>query len=126
LGAHDVVGGLDLRTDAFDEREADGPELDYGHVTVGAFVQDTWDVSERLAVELGLRGDYHDAYGLFTLPRASALYRLTESLSARVTGGLGYKAPTVFLEPSEERAFEGVLPLSDDVEAETSYGGTFD
>jgi outer membrane receptor for ferrienterochelin and colicins len=130
LGAHDLVTGLDLRTDAFDQRGAHGlapvAELDYTHVTAGAFVQDTWDASERLAVELGLRGDVHDAYGFFALPRASALYRLTERLSARLTGGLGYKAPTVFLEPSEQRAFEGVLPLTDDVEAETSYGGTFD
>ena len=126
LGGHDLVAGLDLRTDAFDERGADGPELDYGHLTLGAFVQDTWDASERLAVELGLRGDVHDEYGLFALPRASALYRVTEHVSARLTGGLGYKAPTVFLEPSEERAFEGVLPLGGDVEAETSYGGTFD
>ncbi len=130
LGEHDLVAGLDLRTDAFDQDRTNGPEpgaeLDYTFVTAGAFVQDTWDVANRLAVELGLRGDYHDAYGFFALPRASALFRLTESLSARLTGGLGYKAPTVFLEPSEERAFEGVLPLDDDVEAETSYGGTFD
>jgi iron complex outermembrane receptor protein len=130
LGAHDLVAGLDLRTDAFDQDPTDnaepGAELDYGFVTAGAFVQDTWDVASQLAVELGLRGDYHDEYGLFALPRASALYRVTEHVSARLTGGLGYKAPTVFLEPSEERAFAGVLPLGDDVDAETSYGGTFD
>ncbi|MEP0548110.1 MAG: TonB-dependent receptor [Rhodothermales bacterium] len=130
LGAHDLVAGLDLRTDAFDQDPTDeaGPdaELDYAHLTAGAFVQDTWDVADRLAVELGLRGDVHDEYGFFALPRASALYRITERVSARLTGGLGYKAPTVFLEPSEERAFAGVLPLGDDVDAETSYGGTFD
>ena len=126
LGAHDLVAGLDLRTDAFDQTDAAGPELDYAFLTAGAFVQDTWDATDRLALELGLRGDYHDEYGFFALPRASALYRLTDALSARLTGGLGYKAPTVFLEPSEERAFEGVLPLDDDIEAETSYGGTFD
>ena len=129
-GAHDLVAGLDLRTDAFDQTGTAGleprAELDYAFVTAGAFVQDTWDATDRLAIELGLRGDHHDAYGFFALPRASALYRLTEHLSARLTGGLGYKAPTVFLEPSEERAFEGVLPLSDDIDAETSYGGTFD
>ena len=130
LGAHDLVAGLDLRTDAFDQVPTNGmapeAELDYAYVTAGAFVQDTWDVADRLAVELGLRGDYHDAYGVFALPRASVLYRFTGRLSARLTGGLGYKAPTIFLEPSEERAFAGVLPLSDDVDAETSYGGTFD
>ncbi len=126
LGAHDVVAGLDLRTDAFDQQEVAGDGLDYAHLTVGAFVQDTWDVAERLALELGLRGDYHDDYGIFVLPRASALMRVTPSVSVRATGGLGYKAPTVFLEPSEGRAFRGVLPLANNIDAETSVGGTVD
>ena len=126
LGAHDLVAGLDLRTDAFDQREAEGPELDYAQGAAGVFVQDTWDVAEALALELGLRGEVHDEHGLFALPRASALVRVSPAVSVRATGGLGYKAPTVFLEPSEGRAFEGVLPLDEGVEAETSAGGTVD
>ncbi|MGB3543424.1 TonB-dependent receptor plug domain-containing protein, partial [Rubrivirga sp.] len=125
LGAHNVVAGLDLRTDTFDQRDALGTPLDYDHVTVGAFVQDTWDVSDRLALEGGLRADLHDDYGTFVLPRASALVRVSDAVSVRATGGLGYKAPTVFLEPSESQAFRGVLPLGD-LEAETSAGATVD
>lgn len=126
LGAHDLVAGLDLRTDAFDQREAEGPELDDAQGAAGVFVQDTWDVAEALAVEFGLRGEVHSEHGLFALPRASALVRVSPAVSVRATGGLGYKAPTVFLEPSETRAFEGVLPLGEGVEAETSAGGTVD
>jgi iron complex outermembrane receptor protein len=125
-GAHDVVVGADLRTDAFDHRGADGPELDYAQGAAGLFVQDTWDVTDRLALEVGLRGEVHDEYGAFALPRASALVRLTPAVSVRATGGLGYKAPTVFLEPSETRAFRGVAPLGDGVTAETSEGATVD
>ena len=126
LGAHDLVVGLDLRTDAFDQRDARADELDYAFLAAGLFAQDAWDVADRLAVELGLRGEVHDEYGAFALPRASALYRVSPAVSVRATGGLGYKAPTVFLEPSETRAFRGVLPLDESVTAETSAGGTLD
>ncbi len=132
LARHDVVGGLDLRTDAFGQDTAapiaapGAVDLGYSQLTAGAFVQDTWDASERLVVELGLRGDLHDTYGVFVLPRASLLVRATPAVSVRATGGLGYKAPTVFLEPSETRAFEGVLPLDASVRPERSAGGTVD
>ena len=125
--AHDLVLGLDLRTDAFREQvEAADEVRDYTYMSVGAFAQDTWDVTERFVVEAGLRADYHGTFGLFALPKASLLYRINDGLSARVGGGLGYKAPTVFLEPSEERTFRGVVPLGDGVEAETSQGGSVD
>ena len=125
--AHDIVFGIDLRSDAFRENAAVADAArDYLYTSSGAFAQDTWDASGRVVVEAGLRADYHNTYGFFLLPKASLLYRATEDLSARVGGGLGYKAPTVFLEPSEERAFRGVLALGDEVVAETSRGGSID
>lgn len=126
-GAHDLVVGLDVRTDAFREDVGSEAEArDYVYANAGAFAQDTWDVSGRVVVEAGLRADNHNTFGLFLLPKASVLYRATEHWSARVGSGLGYKAPTVFLEPSEERAFRGVVPLGEDVEAERSRGGSAD
>ena len=129
VGAHTVVGGVDLRTDAFDGHGGAGnaaAALDYRHATLGVFAQDTWDVAPALAVDAGLRVDAHSAFGAFVLPRLSALVRMGRGVTVRAGGGLGYKAPTVFLEASEERAFDGVTPLSADVDAETSIGGTFD
>lgn len=125
--SHDIVFGLDVRSDAFREDAAAGePVRDYTYASSGLFVQDTWDASDRVVVESGLRAEYHNTFGLFVLPKASLLYRLSDRVSTRVGGGLGYKAPTVFLEPSEERAFAGVVPLGDGAEAETSLGGSAD
>ncbi|MFT5514828.1 MAG: outer membrane receptor for ferrienterochelin and colicins [Rhodothermales bacterium] len=121
---HDVVLGADFRSDAF--REDSVTPRDYTYSSVGLFAQDTWDATSRIVIEAGLRGDWHNTFGSFLLPKASVLFRATDRLSARVGAGGGYKAPTVFLEPSEERAFRGVLPLSARVRAETSRGGTVD
>ncbi len=126
FGDHTLVGGVDLRTDAFDGHRGSAVGLGYTHTTGGVFAQDTWDVAPALAVDAGLRVDAHSEFGVFVLPRLSALVRMGRGVSVRAGGGLGYKAPTVFLEASEERAFDGVAPLSADVDAETSIGGTFD
>lgn len=126
-GEHDLVLGLDLRSDAFVEA-AGGSDLprDYTYSSVGLFVQDTWDASPRIALESGLRFENHTEYGAFFLPKLSLLARVAEGVSTRLGAGLGYKAPSVFLEPSEERAFRGVLPLGGDIDAERSEGGSVD
>lgn len=125
-GAHDLVGGLDLRTDGFRQAEGETPGLGYGFAAAGAFVQDTWDVAPALVLEAGLRADLHSAYGPFVLPRVSVLVRPAEGWAVRAGGGLGYKAPTPFLEEAEVRAFRGVRPPDGDVEAERSAGGGVD
>ena len=125
--SHQISLGIDLRSDSFKEGLiSPDKSRDYTSVSTGVFLQDTWDVNQKLVVEAGTRLDYHTTHGAFLLPKASVLYRATDKLSGRIGGGLGYKAPTVFLEPSEERAFRGVVPLSDDIDAETSTGGSVD
>lgn len=125
-GAHEVVLGVDLRTDRFDQSDGGAALLDYAYASVGAFVQDTWDVAPAVVLETGLRLDAHSAYGAFALPRAAVLLRLGHGLTARVGGGLGYKAPTPFLEEAEARAYRGVLPIADSLGAERSAGGNAD
>lgn len=125
--SHDLVVGIDVRSDVFKEDAGLSYEKrSYSYSSAGVFLQDTWDVSDRVALETGVRADYHNTFGFFLLPKASVLYRFSESLSARAGGGLGYKAPTVFLEPSEDRAFRHVLPLAGDIAAERSRGGSLD
>ena len=129
-GAHEVVAGLDARTDRFDQTDGGPLPLDYDHLALGAFAQDTWDVSPAVAVEAGLRIDaLHrrpEPGRLFVLPRASVLVRPGGGLTARVGGGLGYKAPTPFLEEAERRAYRGVAAVPERVAVERSVGGTVD
>jgi len=125
-GAHGVVVGVDARTDGFDQAAGGEAELDYGHGSLGAFAQDTWDVTRVLALEAGLRVDAHSEHGAFVLPRASVLLRPIAGLAVRAGGGLGYRAPTPFLEEAEERAYAGVVPVADSARAERSAGGTVD
>ncbi|HEX8298727.1 MAG TPA: TonB-dependent receptor, partial [Rubricoccaceae bacterium] len=125
-GAHEVVAGVDARTDGFEQSDGEADPLDYAHASAGLFVQDTWDLGPAAALETGLRVEGHNVHGAFVLPRLSLLVRPGGGFTARIGSGLGYKAPTPFLEEAETRAYRGVRPVADTTAGERSAGGTVD
>ena len=124
----DWVLGINFLTDNFKEDRNNAIALrNYNYNTIGAFAQNTWNLSEKLNVESGIRGDYHNAYGFFLLPKISTLWKVSEHFSTRLGGGLGYKAPTVFTEDAERIQFRNVLPIDvANTKAERSYGANYD
>lgn len=125
---HGLVVGFSASHNRFEEDALTTSPFvrDESHTTFGGYVQDTFDLGERLSLEAGIRVDHARGYGTFALPRVSVLYRFTEKLTSRAGFGLGYKTPTIFTEDSEELLFRGVLPVGDGPDAERSRGGTFD
>ena len=125
LGAHRAVFGGNVITDDFRETAAVAsvPARDYQYQTYGLFAQDDWRILENLTLQAGLRTDYQRPYGLFVLPRFSALYKAGEHVSLRAGGGFGYKAPTIFSSATEQQAYVNVRPLDvAKLQAETSRG----
>ena len=124
----DWVAGLNYLTDNFNEdRNSSFPLRSYNYQTIGGFVQNTWNATDKFILESGLRGDYHNEYGFFVLPRISGLYKINSHFSTRLGGGLGYKAPTVFTEDAERIEFRNVLPIDvANTKAERSYGANYD
>lgn len=122
------IAGLNLWTDKFTQNKFDTSKVvDYNYTTIGVFVQNTWNASEKFTFETGLRGDYQNEYGFFVLPRISALYKANEKLTVRLGGGLGYKTPIVFTEDAERIQFRNVLPIDlSKTKAEKSTGGNID
>lgn len=124
----DWVAGLNFLTEHFKEDQNANTALrSYNYSTVGAFVQNTWNATEKFIIESGIRGDYHNEYGFFFLPRISGLWKINEHFSTRLGGGLGYKAPSVFTEDAERIQFKNVLPIDvANTKAERSYGANYD
>lgn len=127
---HTVIGGLNVVYDKFTQ------EIINTHntrtFTSGIYLQDTWDISDRLKLESGIRVDNADLRNnnysenqTFVLPRISALFKFTDKISSRIGGGLGYKMPTIFTEQTERLQYQDMLPLNN-VVAERSAGGTVD
>ncbi len=124
----DWVAGINFLTDNFKEDQNSTTALrSYNYNTIGAFAQNTWNLSEKFSIESGIRGDYHNEYGFFFLPKISGLWKINEHFSTRLGGGLGYKAPTVFTEDAERIQFRNVLPIDvANTKAERSYGANYD
>ncbi len=122
-GTHRAVFGANFLTDRFTETDQALTPRDYDYQTVGLFAQDDWRLRENLTLQAGLRADYQRPYGLFVLPRFSALYKPAEWLALRAGGGFGYKAPTIFSSTTEQQAYVGVQALNPaELQAETSRG----
>ncbi|MBT3254660.1 MAG: TonB-dependent receptor [Candidatus Marinimicrobia bacterium] len=122
------VAGLNIWTDQFVQNQPDTiTGVDYDHLTMGAFVQSTWNASEQVNLETGLRFDSQNDYGNFLLPRLALLWKVNQKLVLRAGGGLGYKTPSVFSEDAERLQFRDVLPIDvDNTNAEKSLGTNFD
>ncbi|MEO5892555.1 MAG: TonB-dependent receptor [Ferruginibacter sp.] len=127
---HTMISGLNVIFDKF--RQEDTSSLNARSITSGAYFQDTWDVSGKVKIESGIRLDNvgyrninYSRSQTFLLPRVSVLVKLTDRLSSRISGGLGYKTPTIFTEQTESTQYRNILPL-DKVASEKSIGGTAD
>ncbi len=126
----DWIVGANLFTDDFTEdlnQLTSLPNRSYSYLTTGLFAQTNWDISEKFILEGGFRTDYNTDFGIFPLPRISLLAKPSKKLTTRLSGGLGYKLPTVFNEESEVLSFQGVQPMDiNSIKPENSIGANFD
>lgn len=127
---HTIITGLNAVYDRFKQKNTG--MLNASSFTTGVYVQDTWDASEKVKIESGMRVDHvsyktmnYQRNQTFVLPRISALFTINHHFSSRIGGGLGYKIPTVFTEQTESMQYQNLLALND-VTAEKSMGFTAD
>ncbi|MDB5198812.1 MAG: TonB-dependent receptor [Chitinophagaceae bacterium] len=100
--------------------------------TGGLYGQHTWDATDKVKLESGLRIDVanyknviYSKTEVFVLPRISLLVKYSPKWSSRIGIGMGYKTPTLFTEETETIHYRNVVRLNN-VKSETSYGGTAD
>ncbi|TXD49668.1 TonB-dependent receptor [Polaribacter sp. IC073] len=99
LGGKTVLtGGLEyMYDDVLDEIESYNYLIDQTTKTLGTFVQNDWDISEKVNFLTGFRIDKHNLveHAIFS-PRVSLLYKLKETTQFRLGWGTGFRAPQAF------------------------------
>jgi len=121
--SNSLVAGINFIGDRFKKLPSDAILLsDVGNDIVGAFVQNTWNIADKVVFEAGLRDDYHFQYGNFILPRLAVFYRLNSNWAMRSGFGMGYKTPSALTSQLIDYDIEKIEPISSAVKSESSVG----
>jgi outer membrane receptor for ferrienterochelin and colicins len=89
-----LVTGVNLITESLQNQSQDVTQFgNFNFITIGAFAQNDWRVTDKFTIEAGLRYDHHNIKGSFVLPRIALFYKSSEKLSVRLASGAGYKTP---------------------------------
>lgn len=116
------VAGLALQQERY--RADDVAGFDYDFTTPGLFAQHAVDVG-NIAVSASARADVHSEYGSQFSPRLSALARIRDGWSLRLSLGSGFYAPTPFTEEIEVVGLRALQPLTG-LRAERGRSGSVD
>lgn len=120
---HSLVAGVNVVGDNYTTTVPASALLKtYGNATVGAFAQHSLQLQEKTTIETGLRLDRHNRYGSFMLPRIAVFHRFSEHWASRAGFGMGYKTPNPLAPQNREYSVLDMLPLTDSVRPERSYG----
>ena len=94
---HSYKAGLSLQADLLDENFKQDSlatvQTDTTEITPGAFYEYTFNAKDKFTSVLGLRTDYHNAYGWFVVPRIHAKYNFTPFLILRASAGRSFRRP---------------------------------
>lgn len=64
--------------------------------TKAAFIQDEWQVNDRLFIVPSIRYDSHSTFGGKVSPKLGATYNLSGNTRIKANYGKGYRAPSIF------------------------------
>ncbi|WP_460983611.1 TonB-dependent receptor [Spirosoma fluminis] len=132
FGKHQLIAGGNVTVESF-RKGADSTRLvDYTYQTLGAFVQDDWQLAGKVSLQAGLRFDHPYTFGNFLLPRLSVKIKPSAPWTVRVSVGTGYKTPNLFVNQTPGQLNVSLIParlLPIDVNAvkvERSVGANMD
>ena len=129
IAAHDLVFGANYTADAYQPRPSDPNNITaFENRTIGTFVQDGWQINPKWRIEAGLRADFLTQITVsnaakstsFLLPRVAILYKARPNLSLRLSGGTGYKTPTVFTQQTVAGNLQTLQPIGLNIKPESS------
>jgi outer membrane receptor for ferrienterochelin and colicins len=94
---HQFRTGASFQWDQYDENLNNMPFL-RNEWAPGAFFEYTYQFREQFTAVAGIRGDYHNLFGLFFSPRLHLSYTPAERTVIRASAGRGQRTASIFAE----------------------------
>lgn len=133
LGAHDVLGGLTLRYQNYDDNTVATSETINGETInvadnqfiPGIFLQDEWEFSKKVTALYGGRLDHYAEHGLIFAPRFNLKYKPEPWTTLRLNFGTGFRIVNLFTEDHAFITGNRTVEILEDLNPERSYNGSF-
>ncbi|MFC2129761.1 TonB-dependent receptor domain-containing protein, partial [Bacteroidota bacterium] len=94
---HQFRTGISFQLDNFTEL-IDTLTFNRNEMVPGLFYEYTFNFMDRVSIVSGIRGDYHNQYGLFFTPRIHMRYSLSDFTVLKAMAGRGQKTANIFAE----------------------------
>jgi outer membrane receptor for ferrienterochelin and colicins len=120
LSAHKISAGLSYQ---YDDRQETylAEKYDTSERVPGVFGEYTFQPNEKFTAMAGLRYDNHNRFGAFFTPRTHLNYRPNEKTSIRLSAGMGYRNPHVFMDNPAILASSKKLVFLQDIDVEQAW-----
>ncbi|NLF44322.1 MAG: TonB-dependent receptor, partial [Bacteroidales bacterium] len=118
---HKLNAGLSYSFDRYEETLADSA-FKRDESVPGIFAQYTFNnPSETFTLIAGVRGDWHNIYGLFVTPRLHFKYKALHNTTIRGSIGKGYRAPALIAENLPLLVSSRKMVFSNDIAPEQAW-----
>ncbi|MFK7755830.1 MAG: carboxypeptidase-like regulatory domain-containing protein [Flavobacteriales bacterium] len=91
-----TVGGS-IQYDNYEE-QMDTLQFDRLETVPGVFFENTWTPGEKFTIVSGVRGDYHNMYGVLFSPRVHARWMLKGDQAIKLAVGIGHRSPVIIMD----------------------------
>lgn len=118
--AHNLSVGVSLNHDAFREKLRN-KLLDREETVLGAYMQYTYNLNDKLIALGGVRADYSSQYGFFVTPRMHLKYEPTGWLHLRASLGKGFRTANVLAENNYLLASARKIDIAENLQQEIAW-----
>lgn len=91
--AHQLVGGVETRTDTYRDLESSGGSVDNKINNRAFFLEDRWALAKDTSLLMGIRQDQHSFAGVHLTPRIGISHHIDEGLTVRSSYSEGFRSP---------------------------------